>query len=70
MQVRGVGVGVGARHTQEESQTAYGRYEKVCKIPTGCKKGRTGRNLGRTLRPNLGFRAVFVPIFSVLGLCG
>lgn len=58
-----------ARHTQEASQRTYKRYEKVCKIPTGCKKGRTGRNTGRALRPNLGFRAVFVPIFSVLGLC-
>lgn len=70
LQLRGVGVCVCARHTQEESQRAYGRYEKVCKIPTGSKKGRTGRNLGRALRPNLGFRAFFVPIFSVLGLCG
>lgn len=59
-----------ARHTQEASQRTYKRYEKVCKIPTGCKKGRTGRNTGRALRPNLGFRAVFVSIFSVLGLCG
>lgn len=59
-----------ARHTQEASQRTYERYEKVCKIPTGCKKGRTGRNPGRALRPNLGFRAVFVPVFSVLGLCG
>lgn len=59
-----------ARHTQEASQRTYKRYEKVCKIPTGCKKGKTGRNTRRALRPNLGFRAVFVPIFSVLGLCG
>lgn len=27
-----------ARHTQEESQRAYGRYEKVCKIPHGLQE--------------------------------
>lgn len=44
--------------------------KRYARSPTGCKKGRTGRNLGRALRPNLGFSAFFVPIFSVLGLCG